>query len=94
MSLFVVHEFRLVPAFLSTSFLGLGLILMIATFSRSVWLWRREQDLIIRGVGVFEYNGTSAVSSSVDGRAPFAYTNNVNTNGEMSPIDSNLSTLV
>ncbi|XP_033633735.1 uncharacterized protein LOC117295288 [Asterias rubens] len=96
LGLFIIHEFRLVPAVLSTSFLGLGLILMLATFSHSVVLWRREQDLIIRGVGVFEYNGTSAISSSVDGRAPFAYTNNVNTNSETAPAaaDNNLSTLV
>ena len=69
---------------------------MIATFGRSVWMWRREQEQIIRGVGVIEYNGTSAISS-VDGRAPFVYSNNVNTTGEgmqRQSNENNLSTLV
>ncbi|XP_022102998.1 uncharacterized protein LOC110985874 [Acanthaster planci] len=95
-TLYIIHEFSVVPAALSTSFLGLGLIFIFTTFGRSVWLWRREHDLIIRGVGVFEYNGTSAISS-VDGRAPFAYTNNANTTAETTrnqSTDNNLSTLV
>ncbi|XP_038073694.1 uncharacterized protein LOC119741853 [Patiria miniata] len=96
LTLYVIHEFSLVPAALSTSFLGLGLIFMFTTFGRSVWLWRREHDLIIRGVGVFEYNGTSAISS-LDGRAPFTFTNNVSTEAEATrnqSTDNNLSTLV
>lgn len=52
--LYLLIEFRFVPAIISTTFIGLGIIFTIFCFGRSVHLWRTEQDRVAQGLNAYE----------------------------------------
>lgn len=108
--LYILLEFRTIPATVSSALIGLAVIFMIFSFGHNVRLWQREQSSISKrhapppGVftglngGVHHKTNRNNQSTDVDGHHRFAFTNHVTGEGGDGGLDplsiSNLSTLV
>ncbi|XP_070543458.1 transmembrane protein 221-like [Ptychodera flava] len=95
LGIYLFLKFRLIPAAISTAFMGLGLIFILYSFSWSCYIWKVEQSLIAKGLGPFEKQSDQSVHS-IDLKSPYLHINHnhVDHLAPSSPATSNLSTLV
>ncbi|XP_072038697.1 uncharacterized protein [Amphiura filiformis] len=75
--LYLLIEFRLVPAIVSSSFIALGVIFTIVCFSRSAHLWRKEQKRVAKGLNAYEPS-TPSPSQTDHHSGPLTMVNNNN----------------
>ncbi|XP_033109418.1 uncharacterized protein LOC117110740 [Anneissia japonica] len=93
LSAYIFLEFRVIPASLSTGFLGIGCIIVVFNISRTIYVWRKEERLVSAGFGLNEHDlfSNPGTSTTVD-KSPILIGNNVST---LDLLDgSQLSTLV
>ncbi|XP_077869986.1 uncharacterized protein LOC144362808 [Saccoglossus kowalevskii] len=91
LGIYLFLEFRVIPASISTAFMGIGLLFIFYSFTWSCYIWKNEQSLIAKGLGPYERHSDQSVHS-IDLKSPYLHINHVSP--PASPAMSNLSTLV